>query len=88
MFRPCWVIFRENFFVIVTLRLHFIVEREGAVDCVLCTGGVNCLRSRPAGRDRREFTPPAGRDRREFTPPKTTQYTVNSTFSLNYKVQP
>jgi hypothetical protein len=30
----------------------------------------------------------AGRDRREFTPPKTTQYTVNSTFSLNYKVQP
>jgi hypothetical protein len=32
-------------FVIVTLRLHFIVERECAVDCVLCTGGVNCLRS-------------------------------------------
>jgi hypothetical protein len=26
--------------------------------------------------------------RREFTPPKTTQYTVNSTFSLNYEVQP
>jgi hypothetical protein len=26
MFRPCWVIFRENFFVIFTLRLHFIVE--------------------------------------------------------------
>jgi hypothetical protein len=26
MFRPCWVIFRENFFVIVTLRLHFIAE--------------------------------------------------------------
>jgi hypothetical protein len=26
MFRPCWVIFRENFFVIVALRLHFIVE--------------------------------------------------------------
>jgi hypothetical protein len=26
MFRPCWVIFRENFFVIVTIRLHFIVE--------------------------------------------------------------
>jgi hypothetical protein len=25
---------------------------------------------------------------REFTPPKTTQYTVNSTFSLNCKVQP
>jgi hypothetical protein len=32
MFRPCWFIFRENFFVIVTLRLHFI---ECAVDCVL-----------------------------------------------------
>jgi hypothetical protein len=30
----------------------------------------------------------AGRDRREFTPPKTTQYTVNSTFSLKYRVQP
>jgi hypothetical protein len=28
------------------------------------------------------------RNRREFTPPKTTQYTVNSTFSLRYKVQP
>jgi hypothetical protein len=27
-------------------------------------------------------------DHREFTPPKTTQYTVNSTSSLNYKVQP
>jgi hypothetical protein len=48
MFRPCWVIFRENFFVIIPLRLHFIVEWECAVDCVLCTGGVNCLRSRPA----------------------------------------
>jgi hypothetical protein len=36
-------------FVIVTLRLHFIVQRECAVDCVLCTGGVNSLRSGPAG---------------------------------------
>jgi hypothetical protein len=27
-----------------------------------------------------------GPDRRQFTPPKATQYTVNSTFSLNYKV--
>jgi hypothetical protein len=35
MFRPCWVMFREKFFVIVTLRLHFIVECECAVDCVL-----------------------------------------------------
>jgi hypothetical protein len=24
----------------------------------------------------------------EFTPPKTTQYTINSTFSLNCEVQP
>jgi hypothetical protein len=30
----------------------------------------------------------ASRDHREFAPPKTTQYTVNSTFSLNCKVQP
>jgi hypothetical protein len=30
----------------------------------------------------------AGWDCREFTPPKTMQYTVNSTFSLNCKVQP
>jgi hypothetical protein len=30
----------------------------------------------------------ASRDRSEFTPPKTTLYTVSSTFSLNYKVQP
>jgi hypothetical protein len=35
MFRPCWVIFRENFFVIVTLRLHFIAEWE--MCCWLCT---------------------------------------------------
>jgi hypothetical protein len=69
MFRPCWVIFRENFFVIVTLRLHFTVEWECGVGCVLwlCS---------------------AGPDRGGFTPPKATQYTVNSTFSLNYKVQP
>jgi hypothetical protein len=59
--------------VTVTLRLHFTVEWECAVDCVLCTGGVKSLRSRLE---------------REFTPPKTTQYTVNSTFSLNCKVQP
>jgi hypothetical protein len=35
MLRPWWVIFRENFFVIVTLRLHFIVELECAINCVL-----------------------------------------------------
>jgi hypothetical protein len=77
MFQPCWVILRENFFVIVTLRLHFIVEWECAVNCVLCTGGVNSL-----------WSWLASQDHREFMPPKTTQYTVNSTFSLNYKVQP
>jgi hypothetical protein len=27
-------------------------------------------------------------DRGEFTPPKRTQYTINSTFSLNCKAQP
>jgi hypothetical protein len=61
MFWPCRVIFRENFFVIITLRLHFTVEWECAVDCVLCTGGVNSLRSRPAGPDHREYTPPKQR---------------------------
>jgi hypothetical protein len=30
----------------------------------------------------------SGPDRGEFTPLKTMQYTVNSTFSLNCKVQP
>jgi hypothetical protein len=45
--------------------------------CWLCTGGVNSL-----------WSGPASRDHRGFTPPKTTQYTVNSTFSLNCKVQP
>jgi hypothetical protein len=33
MFRPCWVIFREKLSVVVTLRLHYTVERECAVDC-------------------------------------------------------
>jgi hypothetical protein len=37
IFRPCWVIFRENFFVVVTLRLHFIFEWERTVNCVLCS---------------------------------------------------
>jgi hypothetical protein len=68
---------RGELFVTVTLRLHFIAEWERAVSCVMCTRGVNSLRSRLAGPDRRVFTPP-----------KTTQYTVNSTFSLKYKVQP
>jgi hypothetical protein len=65
--------------VIVTLRLHFIVEWECAVDCVLCTGGVNSLQSGPCR---------PGPDRREIKRPNTTHYTDNSTFSLNYKVQP
>jgi hypothetical protein len=54
IFRPCWVIFRENF---------------GIVVCVVF-GGVN---SGPG---------PQG------VHASSTQYTVNSTFSLNYKVQP
>jgi hypothetical protein len=39
---------QTELFVIVTLRLHFIVEWEGTVDCVLCTGGVNSLQSQLA----------------------------------------
>jgi fumarate reductase subunit C len=35
MFRPCWVIFRENFSLPLLWGLHFIVEWECAVDCVL-----------------------------------------------------
>jgi hypothetical protein len=46
-------------------------------------GGVNSLLSRPALQART-----AERDCGGFMPPKTTQYTVNSTFSLNCKVQP
>jgi hypothetical protein len=57
MFRPCCVIFREHFFVIVTLRLHFIVERECAVDCVLCTGGLHCtVQARTADSSRLQYT--------------------------------
>jgi hypothetical protein len=59
-------------FVTVTLGLHYAVGRKCAVDCVL-----HCFW-------RRELSA----DRIEFTPPKTTQYTVNSTFSLNCIVQP
>jgi hypothetical protein len=78
MFRPCWVIFREKLFVTITLGLHFTVEWECAVDCVLCTGGVNCLQSGPR----------PGKPEPQRVHASSTQYTVNSTFSLNYKVQP
>jgi exonuclease I len=50
--------------VVVTLRLHFMVELL-TVYCV-ALGGANSLWSRLASRDHREFTPP-----------KTTQYTVS-----------
>jgi hypothetical protein len=43
MFRPCRAIFRENLFVIVTLRLHFIVEWECSVDCVLEAWTLLCI---------------------------------------------
>jgi hypothetical protein len=67
MFRPCWVIFRENFFVILILRLLFIVEWECAVDCVL-----RCFW-------RRGLSVDASRDRGEFTPPvHSTQSTAHS----------
>jgi hypothetical protein len=35
MFRLCWVIFREKLSVVVTLSLHYTIERECAVDCAL-----------------------------------------------------
>jgi hypothetical protein len=63
--------------VVVTLRLHHTVERECAVDCALrCFGGVNCLRSRLV------------KPRPQRIHASNTQYTVNSTFSLNCIVQP
>jgi hypothetical protein len=65
MFRPCWVIFRENFFVIVTLRLRSWVR----MCCVL-----QAWTLRGPGL----HSESAGRDRGEFAPPKTTQYKVNS----------
>jgi hypothetical protein len=65
-------------FVTVTLRLHFTVERECAVDCVLCTGGVNCPRSSPAGRDRREFTPRACRPGPQTIHASSTETTAHS----------
>jgi hypothetical protein len=49
MFRPCWVIFRENFFVIVTLGCALYLS-ENVLLTVYCVvfGGVNSPRSRPA----------------------------------------
>jgi hypothetical protein len=63
--------------VVVTLRLHYTVERERAVDCVLCIGGVNSLWSRL-------YKPGP----QTVHTSKTTQCTVNSTFPLNCMVQP
>jgi hypothetical protein len=59
MFWPCWVIFRENSFCYryTKVALYSWVK----MCCWLCTAlfsEVWTLRSRPAGRDRREFTPP------------------------------
>jgi hypothetical protein len=59
MFRPCWVIFREN----TLLPLHWgctLQLSENVLLAVWCVvfRGVNSPRSRPAGPDRREFTPP------------------------------
>jgi hypothetical protein len=56
MFRPCWVIFRENFSVIFTLSLHCIPEWECTVDCVLRCFWRRELSAVPACRG--EFTPP------------------------------
>jgi hypothetical protein len=61
--------------VTVTLRLHFTVEWECAVDCVL-----RCFWRRELSAVR------AGPHRRVHA--SSTQHTVNSTFSLKHKVQP
>jgi hypothetical protein len=92
MFRPCWVIFRENFFVIVTLRVHFMVEWECAVDCVLCTGGVNSLRSGSARRNRRGFMPRKQRSTQSTAHSHSTikcnlSVTVTKKFSLKMTQQ-
>jgi hypothetical protein len=60
MFRPCWVIFRENFWLslLVTHSYMFwhcwVIFRENFF--VIVTREPSAVR--PAGRDRREFTPP------------------------------
>jgi hypothetical protein len=85
MFRPCWVIFRENFFVIVKLRLHIIVEWECAVDCVLRCFWRRELSAVPA------CTAHAGPDPIEFTPPvHSTQSTAHShsTIMCNLSLTP
>jgi hypothetical protein len=46
MFRPCWVIFRENFFCRYTKVALYSWMR---MCCWQCTRGVNFPRSRPAG---------------------------------------
>jgi hypothetical protein len=75
MFRPCWVIFREKFFVTVSLRLHFYSWVR--MCCWLCTAlfleaWTVCGPGLQAG------TAESSR----------LQYAVSSTFSLNCKVQP
>jgi hypothetical protein len=83
--------FRTNGWIFAALRMYVRPVITGQRACIQkktlitnkCTKRVlssivtHSLRSRLASTDRREFTPP-----------KTTQYTVNSTFSFNYKVQP
>jgi hypothetical protein len=69
MFRPCWVIFRENFL----LPLHQGGTLQLSENVLLTVYWRRELSAVPTCK---------------FTPPKTMQYTVNSTFSLNYKVQP
>jgi hypothetical protein len=76
---------KESFIINCNTLVHVstvLGHLQGELFCYCYTkvalySSLNSLRSRPAGRYRREFTPP-----------KTTQYTVNSTFSLNYTVQP
>jgi hypothetical protein len=61
-----------DLFVIVTLRLQL---DENVLLTVYWRRELSAVRGCSAGRDRGEFTPP-----------KTTQYTVNSTFSFNCEV--
>jgi hypothetical protein len=86
VFRPCWVIFRENFFVIVALRLHFIVAWECAVDCVPQAGTAESSRLQKQRSTQSTAHSQAGTA--ESSRFQKQRSTVNSTFSLNYKVQP
>jgi hypothetical protein len=77
------LLLQGQLFVTVTLRLPF------SVGCVWgVVGGVGVAVCRAAHTPRGPPPRRPARNPSHTTPPKTTQYTVNSTISLNYKVQP